>query len=99
MNFIEVKPIGFNKKGKKFTRHLLKFMSLVDKRMFKPVIMIIPENTDDMFIDAEALQEYRKMRPIHEYFYGGLVLGFGINVFVFDLMSCEFMKKNKSVKH
>jgi len=95
MKFITVEPIGFNKKGKKFTRHLIKFMAITNKKIFKPVIMIIPENTNDMFVDAEALQEYRKMEPIHEYFYGGIVLGFGKNIFVFDVNSCEFLKEGK----
>lgn len=56
----------------------------------KPVVMLISENTNDLFVDVEHLQEWRKERPLNEYYYGGLVLGFGKNVFVFDLKSCEF---------
>ena len=58
---------------------------------FKPVTMIIPADTDDLFVDVEMLQGYRKISPICEHLYGGLVLGFGKNVFVFDVGSCDFL--------
>ena len=60
-------------------------------RKFKPVTGLIPENTNDMFIDVGFLQKYRGMSSMHEYFYSGLVLGFGKNVFVFDVKSCDFL--------
>lgn len=59
------------------------------------IIFLIPENTDDIFVDVEHLEAYREICPLHEHLYGGLVLGFGKNVFVFDVKACEFFKKKE----
>lgn len=50
---------------------------------------------DDMFIDVDEMQKWRKKRPLNEYFYGGLVLGFGKNVFVFSKDSIEERRMNE----
>jgi len=63
-------------------------------KKFKPVRGLIPKNTNDMFIDAGILQKYRKTEFLGEYFYGGIALGFGKNIFVFDVKSCDFYKKD-----
>lgn len=68
-------------------------------KKIKSIRMLIPENSDDLFVDEGLLEEYRKKegmkwgpwgRP-----YDGLVLGFGKNVFVFDVDSCEFREGDK----
>jgi len=60
------------------------------------IVFLVPANTNDLFVDVEYLQKYRKLSPLHEHFYGGLVFGFGKNVFVFDVKACDF---HKEVKH
>lgn len=60
-------------------------------KKIKPIIAIIPEDTDDLFIDMEYCQRYRKMGILNEYFYRGLILGFGKNVFIFDIEACDFL--------
>ncbi|MHA1225211.1 MAG: hypothetical protein ACTSPV_00545 [Candidatus Hodarchaeales archaeon] len=60
-------------------------------KKIKPIIMLIPENSDDLFIDVSFMNNWRKEHPFNEmWLYTGLVLGFGKNVFVFDKHSCEF---------
>ena len=62
-------------------------------KKIKPIIAVIPEDTDDLFIDLEYCQKYRKMSTLSEYFYRGLTLGFGKNVFIFDIEACDFLVK------
>lgn len=72
-------------------------MKAKSKRKIKLIVFYMPENSDDMFVDVEFLNDYKKARPMNEYYYQGIVLGFGKNVFVFDRNSCEFFeKKDKS---
>lgn len=69
-------------------------------KKFKPkdhdiVYGIIPENTDDIFIDVKSLEHYRTSKKYWDrHCYNGLVLGFGKNVFVFDVESCDFFITN-----
>lgn len=65
------------------------------RKRFKPVVFLIPENTDDLFINVEHLQLYKESSPMCRYFYEGLVLGFGKNIFVFDAESCDFFFKEE----
>ena len=52
---------------------------------------IIPENTDDIFIDMKSLEYYRTSKNFWDKdCYNKLVLGLGKNVFVFDVKSCDF---------
>ena len=69
-------------------------------KKFKPkpheiIRMIIPENTDDLFIDIEMLEDYRKNPRTYWDIsgYSGIVLGLGKNVFIFDVNSCKFFIK------
>jgi len=62
----------------------------------KPIVFLIPEDSNDMFVDAVFLQRWRDSDPFNEHFYQGLMLGFGENVFVFDKDSVEFID-NKEV--
>jgi len=51
---------------------------------------------DDLFINVEYLEYYRKNPRTYWDVtgYDGLVLGFGKNVFVFDIDSCDFKEKS-----
>ena len=59
-------------------------------KKFKPVLFLIPKNTNDMFVDVGYLNEWRKDAPFNEHYYGGLILEFGKSVFVFDVNACDF---------
>ena len=63
----------------------------------KPIIPVILYMDDNMFIDIEYLEYYKK-NP-RSYWdvtgYAGLVLGFGKNVFVFDVKACDFFEGKK----
>ena len=69
------------------------------KQRIKPIELYITGNTPgslsrgEMFVDVEFLQKYRDSSPIHEYYYQGLKLTFVIDIFVFDVKSCEFFTK------
>ena len=95
MDFIEVEPIGFNKKGKKFARHLLRFVEMTNKKTFKPVIFLIPENTNEVFIDVEQFVAWKKESPVNEAYCRDGALVLGRQVFVFDVNSCDFLKEDK----
>ena len=61
-------------------------------KFYEVVHMIIPENSNDIFIDAQMLEDYRKNPKTHWDVsgYEGIVLGLGINAFIFDVNSCKF---------
>lgn len=65
------------------------------KKKLKPIIPITLYIDDNLYVDMEYLEQYRK-NP-RSYWdvtgYEGIVLGFGINVFVFDVESCEFFEE------
>lgn len=63
------------------------------KRKIKPIVFYLPENVREMFVDVEFLDEYRKSGLLHEHWYQGLKLIFGIDIFVFDVKACEFFDK------
>jgi len=65
-----------------------------NRKKIKPIVMLIPENTDDIYIDVKALQRFRKEHISGEAIFGGWILDevFGKNIFVFDVSSCEFIK-------
>lgn len=61
----------------------------------KPLVFLIPEDSDDLFVDVDFMQAWRKSTPFNENYYQGLVLGFGKNIFVFAKDSVEFLNKEK----
>jgi len=57
---------------------------------FKPLVGY--GEKDNLFIDVEFLEKYRKSDSLGQG-YSGLILGLGENVFLFDVSSCEYMNK------
>lgn len=60
-------------------------------KKFKPVIFLIPEGTNEVFIDIEQFIAWKKESPVNEAYCkdGSLVLG--RQVFVFDVKACDFL--------
>ena len=60
-------------------------------KKIKPVIFLIPENTNEVFIDVEKFVAWKNESPVNESYcrYGALVLG--RQIFVFDVNSCDFL--------
>ena len=48
-----------------------------------------------MFIDMKTLQCCKRDKLVPKRFYKNLVLGFGKDIFVFDINACEFLEENK----
>jgi len=61
---------------------------------FKPITLLIPENTNDIFVDINHLHEWIKESLVNKIYYEHLKLGFGKNLFIFDVNSCEFFQED-----
>lgn len=77
--------------------------------MNKPIVFYLEGN--DMFVDIEYLEKWRKSNPLNEIPYCGLIESFGggkkyrshpewkpNNVFLFDVNSCPILKVGKNGK-
>ena len=56
--------------------------------------MVAPGDEGNMYIDVELFNSYKSSSPFAAYFSEGVELGFGKNVFVFDVNSCDFKEKS-----
>ena len=62
------------------------------------LLMVIPENNNEIFLDAEVFEIYMEhSEKIPFLFEGstGIKSGIGINIFFFDVDSCEFIRRNR----
>jgi len=60
----------------------------------KYVQWFIPENTDELFIDAKCFEAYGKAQGYwNKYCYKEMMLELGKNVFIFDSQSCDFKER------
>ena len=66
------------------------------KEIIQPdrVLMVAPGDEGNMYIDVELFNSYKSSSPFAAYFSEGVELGFGKNVFVFDINSCDFKEKS-----
>ena len=66
---------------------------MIDKKKFKPITFLIPKDTNDVFIDAEQFMAWKKESPVNEAYCSDGSLVLDMQVFVFDVNSCDFFKK------